>query len=107
ITAQQAPLSAPISATLARHSARLVAFQTLCHHQGKAIQTSQTTTMVPRKVRIVFSGPENRFSRSHFTAPASRSGGSCGASISDRTKLSDISALLQLHGVVVEVHRAR
>ncbi|GAB1361769.1 hypothetical protein MASR1M32_10050 [Rhodobacter sp.] len=82
ITAQQAPSVAPLAATIDRHSARLLAFQTEFHHQGKAVQTPQTTMPMPIRVSSVFIQPENRFSRSHFTAPVSRIGGSFGASIS-------------------------
>src|SRR6056297_685005 len=62
---------------------------------------------------MVLETPENRFSRIHLTMPDSVTGGAASGSIVSRTKaiecwcVSDISTLLQLNTVVVDVHHGR
>src|SRR5690606_13395904 len=110
--AQQAPVapSPAFASTISRHSPSELAFQTPFKSQGSADLMIRNTASRPRMVSAELSGDENRFSRSHFTAPLWDTGGSCAATISLRTKeavLLLISALLQLDCGVEGVHRRR
>ena len=83
---------------MARHSAMLSATQMPRHAQGRASRRTTHRNQAASTVRRMLSQPENRFVRSHLTAPASRVGGGSAGSMVSRAKamvrasISDISA---------------